>query len=291
MARFSILEDLAVVRIAGTDAQTFLHAQLSSDVAGLSVGAAQLSSYCSPQGRVLATLQLMRTADGFLAIVADDIADAMVRRLRLFVLRAKVEIAVVPTLQVVAAWGDRLETGLAQTGLPAIPATGGYTEAGAQKLIGAPGAMPGVLAVGPAETGNTLAAAGLEQVPAERWTLECIEAGIPVIHAPTSDRFVPQMLGLDDLGAVSFRKGCYPGQEVIARARYRGQVKRHLIRGTATTPLAPGDSLLAAGRNAAAVLLCARLDENHWRILAVGQDALVAGTNLEDAEGRTVSLD
>jgi thiopurine S-methyltransferase len=184
---------MAGMTFTGPDAQSFLQGQLSNDVAAMVPGAAasQLAGFHSPQGRVIALLELRRpTRDEFHALVPTDLAELVSSRLRRFVLRAKVAISL---------------------NAEVAPAPGRLSHAAR------------------------------------------ISAGLPQVYAATTELFVAQMLNLDVIGAISFTKGCYTGQEIIARAHYRGRVKRRMQRFRSRAPCAlkPGDSYrLLDGRSA-----------------------------------------
>jgi hypothetical protein len=200
---------LAVARVQGPDAAAFLQAQLSADIASLPGGGATFACYCSPRGQVHGLLLVCREPNGpgeesaetFLLAGAAGLLPSILERLRRFVLRARV------TLEMA---GD-----LAVCGPPAAtaPAAGLYST------------LPGLAyriaeATQCAPDGRAAAA----------WKAQELRHGIAWLDATTSERFIPQMLGFDRLGAVSFSKGCYPGQEIVARARYLGSVKRKPLR-------------------------------------------------------------
>jgi folate-binding protein YgfZ len=234
----------------GPEAAVFLHGQLSSDVQALQAGAAQWSSYNSPKGRVLANLLVWRAPGdgGFEALLAADLAAAVARRLAMFVLRAKVSVRDVAT--------ERVRIGLAGPGakstlravLGAAPDAHCALEHDGVTLLGLRDGRV-ILAVA-AERASALqeALAAHGTVADEdvwRWTR--IAAGIPLITASTTDRFVPQALNWEVLGGVSFQKGCYPGQEIVARMQYLGRLKERLFAfRLAASPPAAGTRLYAA---------------------------------------------
>jgi tRNA-modifying protein YgfZ len=215
-----------LLSVTGEQAREFLHAQLTNDIAALPAGRAALAGWCSAKGRLLASFLVIPVQDGFLLQLAKDLTPAIAKRLTMFVLRAKVRIEDASARTQIGAWG-------AMPGVSTAPLA--VTEAGGQVTVAmAPGRF---LVIGEA--------AGTE-VPEERWTLEEIRAGRPLITSATQDMFVPQMVNYDALGAVNFQKGCYPGQEVVARAQYRGQVKRRMkkLEAPAGTALQPGQAYL-----------------------------------------------
>ncbi len=214
------LNRYGLLSVSGVDARDFLHAQLTNDIKNLPPERAILAGWCSAKGRLLATFLVIPAPEGFLLQLARDLAPAVAKRLSMFVLRAKVRIA-----DESDAW--------AQFGV----------WAGAVGIE-----WKNATATVPVDAGRHLR---LERAPSaalacgadeERWYLDEIRAGRPLITAATQDQFVPQMVNLETVGGVDFRKGCYPGQEIVARAQYRGQVKRRMVRLPAPqgVKLAPG---------------------------------------------------
>ena len=210
------LTNVRALSIEGADAVDFLHNQLSNDVKALSVGDAQWSTYNSAKGRVLASLRLWRDAapgdPRFGALIAADLADAIAKRLSMFVLRSKVSIAPYPAALI----------GIAHAGsTDALRDAGTIVELGDERLVVV--ANPENASAVRTRIANDIASAN-----EDAWRLYGIESGVPLVTAATSDRFVPQMLNWDLLGAINFRKGCYPGQEIVARMRYLGRLKERL---------------------------------------------------------------
>jgi folate-binding protein YgfZ len=221
------LEDFGVLRFQGADAKKFLQGQLSNDLARLSSGAILRAGLHTPQGRTVALLWLAARAENeILAMLPRELLDPVASQLRKYLLRSKLvisdESAGTPLFGVWAR-GARL-------GLPAS-----WALADDRAVL----------------FGDTPAPDGMTQIPRQQWRALDIAAGQPQVYAATSGQFVAQMLNLDCIDAVSFTKGCYTGQEVIARAHYRGRVKRRMQRFESLHPclLNPGDSgHLADGR-------------------------------------------
>lgn len=208
---------LAAARVNGADAAEFLHAQLSADILALPDGGATFACYCSPRGQVYGLLLVRRSGGGFRLVADGELLPAMVERLRLFVLRSKVELEICRDLSVTVAAAVP----------PEDPSTLDFQPPGLDihyRLTPA----------GAASSFSSTAAKELE-----------LRRGIVWLGPATTERFIPQMLGLDRIGAVNFKKGCYPGQEIIARARYLGQVKRKplLLRIAGAPGLAPGTAV------------------------------------------------
>lgn len=219
------LNRYGLLAVTGADARAFLHAQLTIDILNLPPERAALAGWCSAKGRLLATFLVIPGPQGFLLQLARDLAPAIAKRLSMFVLRSKVKIA-----DESDAW--------AQFGVWNAPAPAGVVWDG--ERVSVPRGEGRTLRLEPA------AAPSLSpNADEEAWTLQEIRAGRPLITAATQDQFVPQMVNLEQLEAVDFRKGCYPGQEIVARAQYRGQVKRRMVRlpSPAGARLRPGDEL------------------------------------------------
>ena len=209
-----------VIRARGADAAAFLHGQLTNDVQALDACRAVLAGYCSAKGRLLASFVVWRpAADEFLLACSADLLAATLKRLRMFVLRAKCQLddatAEVPLTGLAgpaaAAW-------LGDAAPAAVWSRTSHDGAGAIRLPDAAG-VPRFLLTGPPP-------ADLPPLPPGAWRWLEVESGVPTIEQATVDAFVPQMLNYEVLGGIDFRKGCYPGQEVVARSQYRGTLKR-----------------------------------------------------------------
>jgi tRNA-modifying protein YgfZ len=240
-SRLFPLDSLASLAVTGPDARSFLQGQLSSNLDEVTPTRGQLSGWHDPKGRVLAVLRVLPWGEGFLLVTHAELAAAIEQRLRLFILRAKVAVQAGPRVYGVAAGhGGPLAIGSGlQVGME--PRDAACTDsASAMRMPG----RAGWLVVG--DTGELPVAANAAAVAA--WDQAEVEAGIPEVYPATSGQFVAQMLNLDRIGAVSFTKGCYPGQEIVARAHHLGRVKRRarLFR-VAGAPPAPGDALADSG--------------------------------------------
>jgi len=219
-----------LLAVTGADARDFLHAQLTNDIEQLGADRAALAGWCTAKGRLLATFLVIPSPDGFLLQVARDLAPLVTKRLSMFVLRSKVKIADA------GARYDRY----------------GIAGPGAADRARAVAQGEGALAVqiGPDLSVALVPPGGPRPAPLaspEAWTLALIHAGIPTVVAATQEEFVPQMANFDLIGGVSFRKGCYTGQEIVARTQYRGILKKRMalahVEGAAP---APGQSVYSA---------------------------------------------
>jgi folate-binding protein YgfZ len=243
-ARCAILPHLQVLSASGMDAVDFLHGQLTQDVRELTTDAAALAGYCTAKGRLLATLVIWRhLVDGqgdtdaarVRALVRADVAAPLIKRLSMFVLRAKVRLAVEP-LQVAGVWSDGDIGALdAAAGGPLPQAAWQRADLPSGIWIGAPGGTTRrwwwIASADQLQAHEAGLNKVLEQADAATWQAADLAAGIPWVGAPTQDLFIPQTVNLDLVGGVSFTKGCYPGQEVVARSHYRGTVKRRMAYG------------------------------------------------------------
>lgn len=243
-AAFAPLPQFGLLAVTGDDARAFLHAQLSNDVQNLPAQTARRAGYCSPKGRLLASLLVIARSDGFLLQVSGDIAVAIAKRLTMYVLRSKVRIADAATAwSQFGVWGTGSAALLQAAGFSVPNASMQAAESQAGIVIGQ--GVERFLVIAPPQTAAVLATK-VPEVATDAWTLADVREGLPLITLPTQDQFVPQMANFELIGGIDFKKGCYPGQEVVARAQYRGQVKRRMFRGEVD---APGTIVPVAGQD------------------------------------------
>lgn len=230
---YAVLPQFGVIDATGDDAAAFLHGQLTNDIQHLDATGARLAGYCSPKGRLLASFLAWKAGDAIRLLVSKDIQAAVQKRLSMFVLRAKAKLVDASDSLVVAGLVGDVRGALAGQ-FDALPdGVHASVDGPAGTLIRVPDAAgrPRYLWIGPKATVEaTLASAGgaLACVPSAVWDWLDVRAGEPRITQPVSEQFVPQMVNFDVLDGVNFRKGCYPGQEVVARSQYRGTIKRRM---------------------------------------------------------------
>ncbi|MEO6081092.1 MAG: hypothetical protein ABIQ86_15170 [Steroidobacteraceae bacterium] len=246
------LDDLTVLDARGPDVVGFLQGQVSHDVTLLAGRGSLLAALNNPQGRVLAVLRLLHVAeDQVLVVLPTELAEAVRQLLLKFVLRAKVRIT-----EAGAAWRVYGLTGPDAVAAASTRICMPMDASGWRQLIVAP-------------RGEPLPDADL--VRRDSWRLNDIEAGLPEVRTATSGSFIAQMLNLDLVDAISLTKGCYTGQEVIARAHYRGQVKRRMQRFVTESLLSlePGERVLLEDGRSAQIVMAAPSDDGGQQFLAV----------------------
>jgi folate-binding protein YgfZ len=286
--RYCALRDLGCIAIRGDDAREFLHAQLARDVAALDERTAPLAGWHDARGRVRALFRVLRMADGWLLLTPRDAIEPTLNRLRMYVLRARVTLASAPDWHVAALLGGD-DTTLATLGLTqSLPRDGVVVRDSLRFVRLGPETF---LAVGAAEPLEMLAR-GLPAGSEALASLAEIRLGLPAVTAALAERFVAQMLNLDVLGAVSFDKGCYPGQEVIARVHNLGSVKRRMRRFalSSASPPAPGTPVLGADGTPAGEIVRAAPAESGVEVLAVVEHAQRHAPTLGDARTKLAEL-
>ena len=235
------LMQFGLLAASGDDACAFLHGQLTNDIEHLAPDRACMAGWCSAKGRLLATFLIVPHEGAYLLQVARDLGATVAKRLSMFILRSKVRLADASDAWVqFGLWGEGAESVLNGLEIP-LPAEIMHV-ARRESLFAVRVAAQRYLLLAPAAERARLAAA-VAAGDAQAWTLEEIHAGRPLVTQATQDQFVPQMINFELVGAVDFQKGCYPGQEIVARAQYRGQVKRRMVRMRTPVPLRPGQDL------------------------------------------------
>lgn len=233
--RYCALAGHTAAKVTGDDAAAFLQAQLVNDVQQLTPGRTQLSGWCNPKGRLLAVLRLFRDEAHWLLRLPTELAEPTLQRLRLFVLRSRVTIEPLGDQWLgLGLWGAGATETLRAAGLPA-PATpeevAWHQGVAVLHVPGDPRRFELWGPTGPVEAAAAaLRQAGAGEAAPQDWELEEIRAGLPEIYAATREQFVPQTVNMDLVGALSFTKGCYPGQEIVARTKYLGRLKRRMFR-------------------------------------------------------------
>lgn len=247
----SPINHLGVIQAVGADAASFLHGQLSQDTTGLDATTARRAAYCSVKGRMVADALVLRPVEEqVLLVMGADVLPATLKKLSMFVMRAKAKLSDaqgslgVLGLVGAPAWGVLGSPAVepyhvvSQPGADGSPAT-----AWAVRLPDVLGAVR-ALWIGPPADAAALSA-GLAALPEGAWPWLEVMSGVPRIELPTVDQFVPQMVNFELVGGINFKKGCYPGQEIVARSQYRGTLKRRLFLVHAEAALQPGQEVFS----------------------------------------------
>lgn len=285
----SALTQLGVIRAQGEEAARFLHNQLTQDFVLLPPGQARLAAFCTAKGRMLASFfGLAWDADQILLVTSRDLLPAMLKRLSMFVLRSKVRLS--------DASADFALFGLA--GDTAARALGGPREPWSVQASGAARVVslypadgrPRALWIGPAADAPPSA----PEMPLETWSWGEVRSGVATITAPISEAFVPQMLNYESVGGVNFKKGCYPGQEVVARSQFRGTLKRrgYVVHGP--DPMQAGQEVFHesdAGQPVGTVAQAAPAPGGGWDAIVSMQTSAAEGGRLTAGNADTAALE
>ena len=287
MPNYCKLPDLGVIGFSGEDSQTFLHNQLTCDVNAIGTNQSAYGSYCTPKGRVLATFLLWRAPEGYFMQLPSAVREGVQKRLSMYVLRAKVKVEDVSTRWsklglygngaagfVERTFGVALRAGHEVAFLPDVTVIRLPIER--YEILVAPGHEPAVL--------DKLKESA-EPAGTESWDLLDIRAGIPTITTATQEQLVPQTVNLDLIGGLSFSKGCYPGQEIVARMHFLGKLKQRTYLAhleTGETPQ-PGDKLYSAdlgAQSSGMIVNAAPSPEGGFDVLAAIQISSAQGSGV-----------
>ncbi|MEJ6004306.1 folate-binding protein [Paucibacter sp. AS339] len=288
------LSDWGLIRAAGEDAAKFLHSQLTQDFALLGLNEARLAGFCSAKGRLLATMIGWKTSEQevLLALPA-EVLPAILKRLSMFVLRAKCKLSDASAdLQLWGLTGPAAEQWLGDLAPQARWALGHKDDATLIRLPEAAGQSRFLLVQAQSAAGT--ASPPLPKLDAVDWQWLELQSGLAWVRTATSEQFVPQMLNLELLGGVSFKKGCYPGQEVVARSQYRGTLKRRTYLYELKGQALPGQEIFHSedpGQPAGLVANAASKDGRSLILAETKIAALESGSlHLGSAEGPLLQL-
>lgn len=291
------LSQLGLIAFQGEDTATFLQGQLTNDVRALHADGAQWNGLCSPKGRLLGNFLMWRQGDDTCLQLAGDITASVLKRLSMFILRAKVKgrDASDETVRVVVS-GPQAAAAV-QAAMGVLPEAPMRSAAAANGWVVRVGADKFVLSVRPdqAETVWQMLRQSATPVGAPVWDWLRLSAGIPMIVAATQEQFVPQMVNYEVLGGVSFQKGCYTGQEIVARSQYLGKLKRRMFLAHIDADAAPGDSVYSAdldGQASGTVVNAAPAPDGGVDLLAVAQveSATSQTLHLKSLDGPALTL-
>lgn len=274
------LSHLSLITADGEAAGSFLQGQLSNDIRLVTATHSEIAAYCSPQGRMFAIFRvLLRDGVYFLQLPA-SLMETTLKRMKMFVLRAKVTLADADTEWVrVGVSGPNTPAILAEAGLRLPGHNDNCVTDGGLTVLQISGPAPRFEIIGPSEAMErvwTRLRARLAPVGAAAWSWLDIAAGIPVVLPGTVEQFVPQMANLDLVGGINFKKGCYPGQEIVARMHYLGRLKQRMIRARVETrkrpePGAPVYAPDFVGQSAGTIVDAQPGPDDSFELLAVVQ--------------------
>jgi tRNA-modifying protein YgfZ len=274
----TVLADLShfsLIGFAGEDAQTFLHGQITNDLRNLGENQAVFAGYLSPKGRMLANFLVMKRAGELLMMLPASLREPIQKRLSMFILRSKVKArdAGSEWVRLGLNGGDAADLVAEALGThaPEGMMAMAHAESAFALCLGA-GRYDLFIAPGAASAAWEKLEGRARPVGAPTWDWLMVRAGVPVVLPPTQDHFVPQMANMEILGGVSFGKGCYPGQEIVARSQYLGKVKRRLYLAHLDAEARPGDELFApepADQAAGIIANAAPAPGGGWDVLAV----------------------
>lgn len=291
------LTDLGYVSASGADTEKFLQGQFTNDVRLVTASHSQLSSYCTPKGRMLALFRLIKRGDDTLMQMPATLLPPFQKRLAMFILMSKVKLEdATPRLATIGLSGPHAEDTLQDLGQTVPAEINGVFTQNNITVVRLPGTVHRFQLIGESTALQILwqtLAGKVKPIGEPAWELLDIYAGIPNVYPETVEAFVPQMVNLHLINGVSFTKGCYTGQEVVARMQYLGKLKRRLFRAhiDSDTVPAPGSELFSttseSGQGAGKVVLAQPAAEGGVDLLAVVQIGCAEEDNvhLNDAQG------
>jgi len=282
------LPELGAIRAVGDDAAHFLHGQLTQDFALMGKSDARLAAFCSAKGRMLASFVAIKRDPAEIVLVCSrDLLATALKRLSMFVLRAKVRLTdASDEFAVAGLLGPAVQQ---VAGHPCAPWT--HSQNGEASVVGLYpfGDVARALWIAPV----ALAAPAVAAVEHGLWCYAEVRSGVATLPAALAEAFVPQMLNYESVGGVNFKKGCYPGQEVVARSQFRGILKRRAFLVDAEVSMAPGDSLFVPAdpeQACATVVQAARNPQGGYAALVSGQTSAMQTPvlHLRSADGPAV---
>ncbi|MDH5444715.1 MAG: folate-binding protein [Gammaproteobacteria bacterium] len=243
------LSHYGLISAAGADTADFLQGQFSNDVRNVSVESSQLNAYCSPKGRILASFRLFYFKDKYYLQLPTSLLEQTLKRLRMFVMRSQVTLEnASEELVRMGAAGPDIAQLISDLGFACPAEVDAAKQTGNVLVIRIPGQVPRFEIHGPVAELIPVwegLADKSTMVGSAIWSLLDIQTGLPVIQSETTESFVPQMVNLELINGVSFKKGCYPGQEIVARMQYLGKLKKRMFRAhiQSDESIYPGDAL------------------------------------------------
>jgi len=283
------LQHLAVMEASGADAAQFLQGQLTCDIRNLTDSKAGIAAYCTPKGRVITTLLVVKTPTAFLLILPGSLLNKVLKRLQMYILRSKVRLA------------DKSDslflTGLHySTAIDSLPTDAFQCQSNSHGItVRLPSKACRYLHIGDSDPAEESFLNCCNEGKESDWRYQDISSGFPWFNLEQSEKYIPQMLNLDQLGGISFNKGCYTGQEIVARTHYLGEAKRRMYLAECEGVLSKDENLPiknAETQEKAGEILTHEVAGEHTRLLLVLQtvDAPPKNLILDDATQRSLTL-
>lgn len=304
VAASNVLVDLshfALLSATGADAKTFLNGQLTNDIALLDATHSQLSAWCSPKGRMLTVFRVIPQSDGYLLQLPAPLHDDISKRLRMYILRSKVTLTSADENYVRIGFAGPNAAERVRAAVGTVPTeTNGVARSGEHIVLALPGFHPRYEILCPPSDAQRVwqqLSADAVRAGAAAWTWHDIMAGLPTVLPETSDAFIPQMANMDLVNGLSFKKGCYTGQEIVARVHYLGRLKQRMYRAhvEASNAPKPGLAIYAGGQSQSTgtVVSAAPSPTSGYDLLAVihVESAEKGGLHLEHVDGPALSLE
>ena len=294
------LSQFGVLKVSGEDAQTFLHSLCSNDIKAIKPNLAQLNTLNTAKGRVLATFLVWQNSSDYFLHLPHTLLEPIRKKLSMYVLRAKVKIEDVSSQQIgLGLSGKQAET-LLQSIVGTVPQTALAVENNPTAGIIRLGLDRYQINITPEHAASLWQqlSAQAKQVGSPCWDWLTIHAAIPVVLPPTQEQFVLQTLNLDILDGVNFKKGCYPGQEIVARIRYLGKVKQRTFLAHVDSDVAPhpNDPLYSddfSGQSSGSILNATAAPQGGYDVLATLHISTVTDSrmvHLKTPEGAVLSF-
>lgn len=305
MGSGSTLTDLSyngMITAHGADAEDFLHNQFCNDVKKLNTENSQLNGYCSPKGRLFSVFRLFMRENTYYIRLPRDVLENVLKRMRMFVMRSQVTLEDASESLVHIGFAGPNAAAELQDIVKTIPEQVDQTVQHPDfTIVRIPGSQPRFEIMGELHAVKSLwqkLDVHATAVGAPAWKLDSIRAGIPAVFTATSEAFIPQMLNLQAINGLSFKKGCYPGQEIVARMQYLGKLKRHMYRIHINSDdmIAPGDKLFSpsykGGQDAGTIVDAQLTPDGGYDALAVIQVECVENSDLtlHDNKGPAVEI-
>ncbi len=294
------LEDQVVVRVSGAGTDKFLHGQFSQNLDDVTADFSPRAAACNPKGRAYALVRMVRDGDDLLFNLPQALAEATVTHLNKYLMLFRgTTMAVDPDARVLGLLGEELAERLIPGASAALAGPGATASIGRHRLVRTQDTAEGLpryelWQLGPLEAESEAILASAPALTLTEWQASEIAAGVPVLTAETQDSFVPQMLNWQHLQGIHFKKGCYTGQEVIARMHFLGQLKKSLYRlgieGAGAAPR-PGEPVHSGDRNVGEVVNAVQYPDGAVECLAVlRHDSADAGLTVGPAPARVLPL-